>query len=109
MSTKAVRTTVVSVRDHNDDGDVAINRVFGDDGYEPGDDVVVLPAADFDAMVERARDVADRLQTLAEISIDFCDHDGNHPDNCRDCPDYREHHKAARAFLAETKGESDGT
>jgi hypothetical protein len=99
MSTKVVRTTI----EHSSIGAVAdINEAELPYGME----VVVMKEADFDAMVERARDVADRLQTLAEISIDFCDHDGNHPDDCKDCPDYREHHKAARAFLAETKGET---
>ncbi len=78
---KVVRTRVITVRDHNDDTDVGVARMLGDDGYEPDDPIVILPAADFDRMVERLAEAERLLRVAKDTGLD----DG------------------IRAFLAETK------
>jgi hypothetical protein len=101
---KVVRTTARPGRD----------RWYVDlqEDYTAGTEIVVLPAGDYDRMVEREREavrLVKRLRELAEISEDFCDHDGESREKCIDCPDYRQDIRNARAFLDETKGEtSDG-
>jgi hypothetical protein len=68
MSAKVVRTTLLRVRDYNDDDDVAVYHGLGDYGYEPQDEVVILPAADYDRMVELLRAVEERgLRALPAI------------------------------------------